>query len=309
MNNLYTDTYYDHFSGHKTLEPPQFQKNRNYMMRFRTPMTNYTYDDNDLTVIFFEKGHGDLVWKNKKNSLHSDDFIVTNPGRGWEYINETNHYIDVLSLVICEKFRKEFNFYSKSTAAKLLDNPFDQIDMDTFFIEKPLSAKHYPSGRLLRQIHKCSQGEHFQFFSAEELSIQITKALYRDQVSAYIFANKIEAKKYSTKVETLKRLLVAREYILNNISKKVSLTELSQISSLSKFHLYESFRRVFGKTPHQYTNCVKIVKARSLLLNSNLSVSEISALLGFNDLAAFSKLFKKAYGHSPTKYLSLYYKP
>lgn len=76
--------------------------------------------------------------------------------------------------------------------------------------------------------------------------------------------------------------------------------QLCHVSSLSKFHLYDSFKKAFGKTPHQYINRLKLAKAKELVQYGGLSVSEISDLLGFSDQSVFSKVFKKAYGHPPS---------
>jgi len=59
-------------------------------------------------------------------------------------------------------------------------------------------------------------------------------------------------------------------------------------------------KKAFGKTPHQYINRLKIAKAKEALQNNDLSISEVSDLFGFSDLAVFSKVFKKAYGHPPS---------
>lgn len=134
------------------------------------------------------------------------------------------------------------------------------------------------------------------------MAMAVLNSLYNNQFRAYRLAGSIAAKKRSTQVETFKRLLVAREYIHDNLDKKVVFDELVVISCLSKFHLYNSFKAVFGKTPHQYANYIKLLKAKELLMAKNSSVSEVSADLGFGDVHGFSKLFKKFYHFSPSAY-------
>ncbi len=302
MGNLFFDKYYDHFSKEFFSNPPVFCVDENYMMRFNAPMENYEYKDNNLTVIYFKKGSGNLVSNKKKQLVNDNSFIITNPSDGWLYVNKEKKQIDVLSFVISKKLKKQFDLFHLRDCGSLLDNPFEVLCSSHFFIEKTLSAKYYPCGQILERIYHLSAKEDFQLFDADELTMSLLISLYKNQCRAYLAANKIVAKKQSTRVETLKRLLVAREYLHDNLNRKIALDELTSISCLSKFHLYDSFKTVFGKTPHQYANYIKLVEARNLLTKKVYSVSEIAIKLGFNDIYTFSKLFKKAYNSSPSNY-------
>ncbi|WP_282080981.1 helix-turn-helix domain-containing protein [Aquimarina algiphila] len=302
MNSIYQDKYYDHFSKRNDIDPPQFSRDENYMMRFNTQLPSYKFDENSLTIIYFKTGAGKLYWKDKRLIINDDKFVITNPSQGWEYINDEADYIDVLSFVVSDDFRTQFNFYSRAHQKQLLDTPFEKIEEDSFFLESPLNAKYYYSGKLLQETHRLSNRVGYEFLSPQELTIEILKSLYIDQVHGYKIAAKIESKKNSTKTETLRRLLIAREFIHDNIKEQIRIEDLSKVSSLSKFHLYSSFKNVFGKTPHQYINSLRLTKAKEFLRDTNFSVSEVYSILGFTDLPSFSKMFKKAYGISPSSY-------
>ncbi len=302
MNSKYKDSYYDHFSRQAFDRAPIFCRDKNYMMRFIAPLKSYTFENNNLTIIFFKNGAGKLVWNDKQVKIGTNKFIVLNPGVGWEYVNENSDCIDVLSFVVSNDFRGQLNFYNKANETQLLESPFDQIDDDAFFIENPLSADHYLSGELLKKIHAQSEGFEFDFLSAEELAIDVLQRISEEQVKAYSLASKIEAKKKTTQMETLRRLLIAYEYIHDNITDSISLEKLTLEASLSKYHLYKSFRAVYGKTPHQYINRLKVAKSKQYIQSGQFSISEVYNLFGFNDLSVFSKVFKKAYGHPPSHY-------
>lgn len=303
MTTQYKNRYYDHFSGVISETAPVFDKRENYMMRFFAPLSDYLFENNNLTIIFFKEGCGALQWKDKRVKLGHDKFIITNPGQGWQYTNPEEKYIDVLSVVLSEELTSQFDFFQNATLEQLLDNPFDKGKEASFFLEIPLSASHYTSGMLLKKIHSLSEEQEFGMYSAEELSMEVLQRIYAEQVKAYKYANKIEAKKATTQIESLKRLFKAYEYIQDNIASPINLTELSYESSLSKHHLYESFKAVYGKTPHQYINGLKLKKSKEHLKKGEFTVGEVSDLLGFSNISVFSKVFKKAYGHSPSHYL------
>ena len=104
------------------------------------------------------------------------------------------------------------------------------------------------------------------------MTIEVLKALFIDTNEILFLSKKVNAKKRTTQIETLKRLSVAQEFIHDNLMKIISLSDISTVSALSKHHLYDSFKMVYGKTPHQYTNFLKINKSIDYLQNGNFSV-------------------------------------
>ncbi|MBQ4819860.1 AraC family transcriptional regulator [Aquimarina sp. MMG016] len=299
----YKNEYYNHFSKVRGPIPPQFNREENFMMRFKTQLPYYGYNENSLTIIYFKDGVGDLIVKDKKVKVDGNKFIVSNPSYGWEYFNKSEDYIDVLSFAISDDLIAKFNFFAFASEDQLLNVPLEKIEQKSFFLEKIYNADHYPSGRLLKSIHQQSCTDNYQYLDPKELTIEVLQAIYKDQFRAYLMAEKVKGTKSSTKIEVLKRLLVAYEYIHDNVEQKISIENLSHVSALSEYHLYNSFKKVFGKTPHQYALGLKMNRAEQYLRVGHLSISEIADLLQFPDLPSFSKLFKKTFGHSPANYL------
>ncbi len=74
---------------------------------------------------------------------------------------------------------------------------------------------------------------------------------------------------------------------------------------MSPYHFIRIFKNETGKTPYEYLVDIKIEKACSLLRRSNLSVTEICFLCGFNSSSHFSTVFKQKIGVSPSMYRQL----
>ena len=72
--------------------------------------------------------------------------------------------------------------------------------------------------------------------------------------------------------------------------------------ALSPYYLIRLFRRTYKQTPHQYLIQVRISRAKELLSNSDLSITEICADVGFESLGSFTALFRKSVGLSPSVY-------
>ncbi len=95
---------------------------------------------------------------------------------------------------------------------------------------------------------------------------------------------------------------LARRVLDQRYDEPISLEELSREVALSPYYLIRAFRHVYRQTPHQYLVGKRIARAKELLRNSDLSITEICVEVGFESLGSFSTLFRKAAGISPKAY-------
>ena len=70
----------------------------------------------------------------------------------------------------------------------------------------------------------------------------------------------------------------------------------------SLFYFCKLFRRVTGTTFTEFVSRTRLEKAKNLLLNPNLRISEIAYEVGFQSLTHFNRVFKKVERESPTCY-------
>lgn len=94
----------------------------------------------------------------------------------------------------------------------------------------------------------------------------------------------------------------AKEYIAAHQAEDLTLTEVARSVNTSTFYFCKMFKKVTGLNFTDYVSRIRIEKARSLLLNRNLRVSEIAFEVGFQSLTHFNRVFKKILGVSPTRY-------
>ncbi len=94
----------------------------------------------------------------------------------------------------------------------------------------------------------------------------------------------------------------ARQLLDREFAAPITIQHLSQEVALSPYYLIRLFRRIYKQSPHQYLMQVRIAKAKELLINSDLSITEICADVGFESLGSFSTLFRKIVGLSPSAY-------
>lgn len=92
------------------------------------------------------------------------------------------------------------------------------------------------------------------------------------------------------------------DYIKYNYNEKLMINELAQKFFLNPSYLSGLFKEETGKPFTAYLVECRLKKAVELLENTDLSSSEISAQVGYEDYFHFSKLFKKHIGISPSNY-------
>jgi AraC-like DNA-binding protein len=97
------------------------------------------------------------------------------------------------------------------------------------------------------------------------------------------------------------RLLFARQYLLDHITRPPSIEDLARIAGINSFKLKNGFKELFQETVYGYLNKYRLEKAKQLILCEEKNMTQISFELGFSSLQHFSTAFKKAYGCSPKK--------
>jgi len=94
----------------------------------------------------------------------------------------------------------------------------------------------------------------------------------------------------------------AKEFIGKNQSEALSLGQVARAVNTSTFYFCKMFKKATGLNFTDYVSRTRIEKAKNLLLNPNLRVSEIAFEVGFQSLTHFNRVFKKIVGESPTEY-------
>ena len=92
-------------------------------------------------------------------------------------------------------------------------------------------------------------------------------------------------------------------YMQNNNINSLSNNDCAQMCGLSEYHFIRTFKSITGTTPHRYMAKITVNKAIELMTDTNLNISEIARMLGFEDSLYFSRFFKKEIGCSPKNYM------
>jgi AraC-like DNA-binding protein len=93
----------------------------------------------------------------------------------------------------------------------------------------------------------------------------------------------------------------------NRYHEPLSLADMADTAILSKFYFSRVFRALTGTSPGRFLTAIRLTKAKQLLLETTLSVTEISYMVGYNSLGTFTSRFTRSVGVPPARYRALSY--
>ena len=187
--------------------------------------------------------------------------------------------------------------------------PDDSECWDVLYLE--FSSECLP---LLYHIH-LSCGPAFHLEASSTLPEQM-KQLYADAISnqlASVFDNSkaayaflLDLADYALEKPALSspRVTLAKNYLDSNYyNTDLNLDEVADAVGLSKYHLCREFNHLYGISPGKYLANLRLQKSCALLLqNRQHTIAEIASMVGFSNDNYFCKVFRKAFGTTPTQY-------
>ena len=102
----------------------------------------------------------------------------------------------------------------------------------------------------------------------------------------------------------IESFIMSIKYIQFNYSHDISIDDVAKSVGVSRSHLYRVFMLNVGKSPIDYLTEYRINEACKLLRAGNLSIAEVAISVGFFDQFYFSRVFKRAKGMPPSKYIA-----
>jgi AraC-like DNA-binding protein len=188
------------------------------------------------------------------------------------------------------------------SSEKLIEEPSVPYEVDFSLIER----LHFATPSILERVkllnvlsESCSS---FYALKSDATVRSILEELLIENASALKESLRLNVVKKSTRVEIVKRLYHAREWIEANYLREITLQDLSNVANLNSQHFLRLFKQLFQKTPHQYIIDLRIEEAKRLLLVSDLPINVICNDVGWESLASFSKMFKQRIGLNPTEF-------
>lgn len=94
----------------------------------------------------------------------------------------------------------------------------------------------------------------------------------------------------------------AKQFISEHQTEEISLSDVAKAVNTSTFYFCKMFKKATGLNFTDYLSRVRVEKAKNLLLNPNLRISEVAFAVGFQSLSHFNRVFRRIAGEPPTQY-------
>lgn len=96
-----------------------------------------------------------------------------------------------------------------------------------------------------------------------------------------------------------RRLRRAMEFMYDHCGREISLAEIAAAAFLSEFHFARLFKKITHTTPHAYLAALRMERARRLLTETDLAITEVGAQVGYQSQSHFTKIFRETTGLTP----------
>ena len=240
-----------------------------------------------------------FTWE-KGRVLEEYQFILITKGNGKLQTNRDTYDISTGDLIIIRP--QEYHRYQPNQETGWTEYyiGFSGHVVDHFFLQSAVLSKrdvvHCDSLQAVAPIFQ----QIFQLVKTELPGFQqIASGCILQLLGRLVANHKNEDFKSQPIVEAIQK---ARIFIRNHVEEKIDLHQLAN----NYFISYASFRKLFkqytGMPPRQYHLELKIMRAKELLLSTNLAVTEIAEQLHFESVHYFSRYFKSKTGISPSQF-------
>ncbi len=203
-----------------------------------------------------------------------------------------------------EKGTGTFNIGNKSYYTKPGDVLF--IPADT-----PYEVEYSTSESIVVNMSFCNYSEAEAFDLQSQSSVSVMFTLMLEEWRKYHSVNKAKSTiysilekigKYNTEKSKSSALANYMQYIEAHFcDPDLEVKNICNVGFMCTSNLYRLFLKNFGMAPKQYIIKLRMNKAISLLVESELSIKEVSLQCGFSDEKYFSRAFKRKYGYSPSQ--------
>jgi len=147
--------------------------------------------------------------------------------------------------------------------------------------------------------------DHFLRFGEQHWNLNINDSMTRTSIEAFkSMLPLLLAKPFQLQISAAQSdiMMAICTFILENLTNKLSITQLAQKFNISERSLFRQFKEELQMTIFQFIKQHRLLKALHLLENKDLQIAQIVYEVGYDSVSNFSNLFKEYFGISPQQY-------
>lgn len=259
-----------------------FDANRHFLVK-------YPHRHDFFEVLYLSKGSGFHVIDGNKYEIKPPCVFFMSPGQAHkiEFSNDIEGYIFI--------FTAEFYLINRSNQNRLIELPFFftiQQDNPPLILDNQSDIQFLESlfEKGISELQKQGNYSMEMLRSILDLILTFSSTIYKTEGN-FVNPGKghIMVKKFFQLVE-------------ENYHNNLSVNEYAGKLAITPNHLTQMVNQLTGKTSSQIIRAKQVLEIKRLLVHTNLSVTEISIRLNFQDQSYFAKFFKRETSISPMQY-------
>ncbi len=255
----------------------------------------YSHWHHEYEIIYLEYGEMIFELDGKSIPLHSHQAIFVNRYQ----IHSCCCFPKVKCRYVCIVFGERFLFpSSKSLIYRKYILPLSQNKLQPPEVLKGSSAWEQTALDLIKEIsHIAAKGQ-----TGCELQLQI-KLL---DIFYLIISNDAFTPVKRSNDSTRTYIKQAISLIQYNYNTDIKIEDIANSLNLCTEHFIRSFKKYVGRTPKEYLMKYRIDQACSLLLSTDMGISDIAQQCGFSDASYFARCFKHLMGQTAASFRKLH---
>lgn len=244
----------------------------------------------EIQISYIVKGRGSLIVGDSINDYKENDILV---------IGENIPHVFRSDLRASPESVMFTLFFTKTSFGKDFFNLTDMSNIHDFFKDSEYGMKILSNQKkITNHFNKLKQQNKIQRIATFFKIINFIIHSETSPLSSFVYR-----KKYTN--DEGKRMSAVFEHAIEFFHQPITLEEVAEKANMSKNAFCRYFKKRTNKTFFQFLIEVRIENACKLLNNhKDLSISSISELCGFQDIANFNRKFKELKGVSPSSYRS-----
>ena len=278
-------------------------------MYYKTLQSNLN-TSNGISLTYGVTEKGDTF----KHTHDFDEIVIVASGSGKQYINNESYFVEAGDVFVVKDealhyYENVDNMYVYNIGYK----PWVLKDFSPMLLKSSGYHSLFIFEPAYRRKNHFSEKLHLEAEALSELISMLEKlkleiavpnnelsvtGLFM-QITGYLCRHSQPHKAARLNESPGKKII---DYIEENLSEPISLSELASFSGMSKNGIVAMFSRLYGVTPLRYINNARLYKAENLLKNTDKSITELALECGFCDSNYFSRVFKAYRGMTPSEY-------
>lgn len=234
--------------------------------------------------------------------VHSDQFLLAIRQPHAQAYFKSSQLVKSICVDISDSTVSQvFTLLTERTATPDFDNYLAGYFKYPEFDEHISFVQNSPAGTLLEQLIRQIRNNKFGVSISSEWMYGLVEGIVHQEFPRFVSLRKLNRVRMATRKEIYRRLTIGKEYLDAYFMTIERIKEAAQASLMSEYHFIRCFQQVYLCSPYQYVLNKKLEYAFSLLQAGELKVGVIAQTIGFGDVSAFSKAFRRKYGYPPSR--------